>query len=71
MKTLQLLRALGHGPSALNRAVTILHSISSDLPATWISGISCTISRSCTVKISIMFRVMQGSGAWRSEALWV
>ena len=44
--------SLGHGPSALNRAMTILHSISSDLPTTWISGISCTISRSCTVKVS-------------------
>ena len=43
---------LGHGPSASNRAMTILHSITSDLPTTWISGISCTISRSCTVKIS-------------------
>ena len=51
--------------------MTILHSISSDLPTTWISGISCTISRSCTVKVSMMFRVIQGSGAWRSEALWV
>ena len=37
---------LGHGPSASNRAMTILHSITSDLPTTWISGISCTISRS-------------------------
>ena len=51
--------------------MTILHSFLSDLPTTWISGISCTISRSCTVKISMMFRVIQGSGAWRSEALWV
>ena len=42
---------LGHGPSSSNRAMTILHSITSDLPTTWISGISCTISRSCTVKI--------------------
>ena len=41
---------LGHGPSASNRAMTI--SITSDLPTTWISGISCTISRSCTVTIS-------------------
>ena len=39
---------LGHGPSASNRAMTIIHSITSDLPTTWISGISCTISRSCT-----------------------
>ena len=51
--------------------MTILHSISSDLTTTWISGISCTISRSCTVKISMLFCVIQGSGAWRSEALWV
>ena len=42
---------LGHGPSALNRAMTILHSITSDLLTTWISGISCTISCSCTVKV--------------------